>query len=66
MIITTKFDFQEIVYLKYDPEQKGWMITAMELRADGGLAYKLLHGEKDSWHLECEITREKDELKALL
>ncbi|HEY1054143.1 MAG TPA: hypothetical protein VGE24_03385 [Emticicia sp.] len=66
MTINTKFDFQEIVYLKHDTEQKGWMVVAFEARADGGLVYKLHHGEKDSWHLECEISRDKDELKPLL
>ncbi|MBA4852058.1 hypothetical protein [Emticicia sp. BO119] len=66
MTITTKYDFQELVFLKHDPAQEMWMITAFEARADGGLVYKLLQGAKESWHLECEISREKDELKAVL
>lgn len=60
MIIESKYDIGEIVYLKTDKEQSERIITAIMWTE--GIRYELKSGIVSNWHYEFEITVEKNVL----
>jgi hypothetical protein len=63
MIIENKFELQQTVYLKTDPDQKARVVTRIIVNPSG-LSYELYCGTGGSWHYDFEISTEKDVLKA--
>jgi len=64
MIIKTKYDIGDIVYLKTDINQKERMITMVSV-TPGSHVYTLSCGDDSSDHYEIEITDTKDVIKTL-
>jgi hypothetical protein len=64
MIIKTKYDIGDIVYLKTDISQKERMITMIGI-TPGNNVYTLSCGDDSSDHYEIEITDTKDVIKTL-
>lgn len=64
MIIKTKYDIGDIVYLKTDISQKERMITMVGI-TPGSHVYTLSCGDDSSDHYEIEITDTKDVIKTL-
>lgn len=64
MIIKTKYDIGDIVYLKTDISQKERMITMVGV-TPGSQVYTLSCGDDSSDHYEIEITDTKDVIKTL-
>jgi hypothetical protein len=54
------------VYLKTDPDQRQWIITAIIIQAGGGVMYQLSHDTLSSNHYAVELSKDKDVLKTLL
>lgn len=62
MTINNKFDPEQIVYLKTDPDQMKRMVTAITIRGKN-LIYELSLGDDGStYHQEFEISKEEDTL----
>jgi len=59
MIIETKYDLKEIVYLITDTEQLPRIVTGITLR-DKSILYTLASGSFESSHYDFEICTEKD------
>lgn len=58
--LIVEFEWEEIVYLKTDIEQKPRMITGYKIRPHS-LMYVLTSGvNEDTQHFECEISRERN------
>lgn len=49
----------DTVYLKTDKEQQPRICTAYCVRATG-VTYNLACGVADTWHYECEVSKERD------
>ena len=64
MIIDTKFDIGEYVYLKTDSDQKQRMIRSMVVRRNH-ISYELVCGVEESYHEYFEFTTDKDVLKSI-
>lgn len=60
MIIITKYDIGDIVYLKTDPEQLPMIITGITIRENQVTSYHLSYGVEDSWHWDVEISKERN------
>jgi hypothetical protein len=61
MVIDNKFNFGDIVYLKTDPDQRPRIVTRFSVGATS-MTYELTCGTVCSWHLDFEISTEKDVL----
>lgn len=57
MMIETKYDLQQIVYLKTDPDQNKRMVIGISIKPHGVL-YELGLGSHSSYHYEIEISEE--------
>lgn len=64
MRYTTGFAVGEYVYIKHDPEQSAWMITAVTIRGDMPL-YELTSGLTSTSAAEFELSHEEDVAKRL-
>lgn len=64
-IVTTLFDFGEIVYLKTDADQNGRMVTGYIVRPNNNILYELSIGTTMSTHYDFEISREINVLKKM-
>jgi hypothetical protein len=62
MILENKYDFEQIVYLKTDPEQLPRIVTRMTINKGGLISYALNSGPMESYHYEFEISQEKNVL----
>lgn len=60
MMISTKFDFGDIVYLVTDEEQQGRMVTGIVIYPGNIILYTLSCGQVNSNHYEFEIIAEKN------
>lgn len=60
MTINNNYKFNDIVYLKTDPEQKQRIITEINIKPNLILMYELACGSESSWHYEFEISINKD------
>ena len=58
MVINNKFNLEDYVYLKTDPEQLERMVTKIDI-TKGDIMYQLCSGLNYSTHYEFEITEEK-------
>ena len=58
MMIVSKYDIADIVYLKTDFEQYQRMITGIRV-APNGIIYELSCGQNSTLHFEIEIITEK-------
>lgn len=57
--ITSRFNPEQIVYLKVDPEQCG-MVTGILVRPGHSLSYLVTWADhEEASHQECELTDEK-------
>ena len=63
MVINTKFNIGDMVYLKTDPEQLERMVYAIDIRQTG-LLYSLCCGTSTSNHYDFEMTTDKDIVKS--
>lgn len=61
MVINSKYNFFDTVYLKTDPDQRQRLVTRMNITPIG-VSYELSCGTQTSWHYEQEISEEKDVL----
>jgi len=62
MTINNKFEPEQIVYLKTDPDQMKRMVTAITIRGKN-LIYELSLGDEGvTYHQECEINENEDTL----
>lgn len=59
MLIESKFEFFQLVYLKTDPDQRQRMITRLNVTPNG-TTYEVTCGTQASWHYANEISEEKD------
>lgn len=64
MIIETKYDIGDIVYLKTDINQKERMVTTIGI-TPGNHVYTLSCGDDSSEHYEIELSDTKDIMKTL-
>lgn len=60
MTIKSRYDIEDIVYLKTDTDQNPQMITAITIRPGGTIVYELSSGTDTSDHYEFEISRQVD------
>jgi len=58
MIITTKYDIGQMVFLATDNSQNERMVTRVMVLNERCVQYLLSCGTIDSWHNECEITED--------
>lgn len=56
MMLESKYDRGDMVFIKTDPDQVQRMITAI-MWAGTGIQYQIKAGVNDSWHFEYEITQ---------
>lgn len=59
-----EFEIGEMVYLKTDPNQLERIVTGITIR-ENSISYSMSAGIEDSYHYGFEITRNRNELKAL-
>lgn len=64
MNVQTKFNIEQILYLKLDPEQKERMVTRIQLNP-GSVMYCTTDGLTENWAYEFELSPNKDTLKSL-
>lgn len=64
-IIENTFNLNEIVYLKTDVEQLERLITHISIDVNHNIEYRLTMGTEATWHLECEIAKEKNLVKQI-
>ncbi len=62
MTIKNKFDLEDEVYLKTDPEQLMRMVTGIYVKPGNVIVYELSHIGSTSDHYDFEITKEVNEL----
>lgn len=60
MILSTKYDWGEFVYLKTDSEQVRFIITAIQVNSPTSICYHLCNGKYKAWHDEIELSDEID------
>jgi hypothetical protein len=69
MILATghKIDFQigEIVYLITDVYQSERIVTRIQLMPNRGVLYNLSFSSTSEWYYNIEISKDKDQIKAL-
>lgn len=61
MVINSRFNFFDAVYLKTDIDQRQRIVTRLNV-TPLGISYELSCGTQTSWHYEQEISEEKDVL----
>lgn len=59
MVVNTKFNIGQIVYLKTDKEQLSRIVVRIQI-AQMGILYCLNQGIIESWHYDFEMTEEVD------
>jgi len=59
MVIESKFNLGETVYLITDEDQKPRIVTGINVTLSG-LRYNLVNGVTDTYHYEIEISSEKN------
>lgn len=57
MLIDTKFELGDLVYLQTDPDQQKRLVTGLEIRPNG-IIYLLSCGAVESSHYDIEISKE--------
>lgn len=60
----SEFDLGEFVYLKTDPEQSRRIVATVSFPLAGGVMYRLILGDTESWHAGPEMTREREVVAA--
>lgn len=58
MVVDTQHEFGDVVYIKHDPEQREFMVTAITVRP-GVIVYELSAGQTTLWLQSFEITNTK-------
>jgi hypothetical protein len=58
MVIKNKFNLEDVVRLKTDPDALPRIITAIQINVQGNMMYGLACAETTSFHYEIEITKE--------
>lgn len=56
MVIISKFDIGQIVYLRTDSEQSPRMVTKIGYSPNGLISYQLACGVDDTCHFELEMS----------
>jgi len=62
MVINTKYELGDIVYLKTDSDQLERIVTGFSIKLNS-ICYNLNQATTESWHWDFEITRDRDVLK---
>ena len=65
MTLTFPYKIGEVVYLRTDPEQLERIITSITIRQGSVLYGVTLSDEKESWHSDFELSKNKNILKAI-
>lgn len=60
MLIDVKYEFGQTVFLKTDEDQKGRMVTCVQIGPGNIVTYQLSCGTGESWHFDFEISEDKD------
>lgn len=60
MVLDSKFDFGQEVFLKTDIDQKMRIVTGICIRPNGWISYELSCGTESRWHNDFEISTEKN------
>lgn len=53
------FDLGEFVYLHTDPDQARRIVASVTFPLAGGVMYRLIMGDTESWHAGLEMSRER-------
>ena len=61
MIIDSKFNFEECVFLITDDEQRLRLVTGIQVTKNT-IIYRLAYGVNESWHYDFEISKDKNYL----
>ena len=59
MVIDNKYNIGEVVYLLTDESQLKRIVVGIVIRSGVHVLYELACGEMRSYHIECEITKNK-------
>lgn len=59
MYIDNKHSLGEVVYLLTDDEQLKRVVTSINIRSGGYIAYELSCGINTSYHVETEISKQR-------
>ena len=62
MKLSNKYDLEEEVYLRTDPDQRVRLVTGITVRPGHLLVYELSCGEETSSHYEFEVSKEEDKV----
>lgn len=65
MIINSKYNIGQVVYLRTDTEQKERLVTGIDIR-QGYILYQLTYIDSVSYHYDFEIESERNTLKTLM
>lgn len=65
MMVATKYDYAQTVYLKTDTEQGQFIIGDIQIIGGRVVKYNLCQGKYSNWHDEEEISAELDLCKKL-
>lgn len=60
MTVKTKYDFQQMVTVKHDPDRCKRMITGITVWAGGNVRYCLQYGGSEMWVFEFEIENREE------
>lgn len=62
IVVDNKFEFEQQVYLRTDPDQLPRIVASIQISPGGSLLYRLCCGPQESWHYEFEISGGPDVL----
>lgn len=61
ILLESKYELGQIVYLKTDPDQKKRMVKQICFSCKG-MEYNLIHGTESTWHADFELDVESNVL----
>lgn len=64
MDINSRFNIGDVCYLKTDPDQLERFVTAIKINSNG-LTYEVSYIADYSYHYDFEISKERNNLKAI-
>lgn len=62
MVIENKFELNQIVFIRVDPDQRERIVVQIVIGANGSVRYCLSGGTNESWHYDTELSTEKNVL----
>ena len=64
MLIKTKYDIGDVVFLITDPDQHPRIITSISVRPQNNIVYEMACGGNSTDHYDLEFTYDRDIVKA--